>query len=475
MTYSYNIFDNHVTEPSGIINYKFGKLEMDGKTELIMKVNSGTNMHAFLVQVANQHFRKSVSREAFIRAFYLYYLFSSFGQKEVSISVSDLVEILGVSSMTIKKINEVLWYYSLITINKNDWYRSRLLAMSNQVEEKYSPKYSFKYTAHWNALAVEKEKPLIKRIISFKYIIPNHLMIRLSFLKNTKKQSSHFPSIITHYTIKESEHKPLVHNNFQIGRFKVFVSPYESLSVPQKDVGIFVDDYNKWERNRYKNVTFGSGRIFHAFHFTNRDFRKKLKYKSSPIVEVMDIHCAYFTFFIHIFRTIPSIDKDELKRYEELVRNGFIYEDAMEFIHCDDRDAMKHMLNSYKALPPRRMGKRPENSYFKEKFPTIHKCLAHYPTYINKNGKEVKAIQKDATFIEAVIISEVCFELLGLGVTPFSLHDAIYLNQKDINKLKEMDNDIYSIFWRVFDSLTIEDVKEILSESEKYSQEKPCA
>ena len=97
----------------------------------------------------------------------------------------------------------------------------------------------------------------------------------------------------------------------------------------------------------------------------------------------------------------------------------------MAYIGNNDRDNVKERVNIYRNLPYRRMCRRPEHRYFKEFFPTITKCLMHFPTY-TKDGKDIKYIQIDASFIETVVMSEVCWELYSMGVTPFSLHDAIY-------------------------------------------------
>lgn len=465
MVLDYNSFNYPITEAHGIIKYGFCKQEADSNEILKITIDASKNLHAELVQTAAIWFREAATREAYIKTFYLHYLLSGYGRQEYGITLDNLCSILGTSKPTMIRINDILTYFRFITIDKNDWYQSILNS-----QDQNTSLNCFKYLAHWNTPAAKGANTLTQRNITLNYNIPDKLSHYLSILLNLNNKTHAATHPAPHYIRKDSERKQVIHNKFQIGNFEVFSPLYELLDVPQKDIGIYSADYDKWVCLRDREIKFQSGRIFHAFHNTKKEFRKLLKYKGSPLVEAIDVHCAHFAFLGKILMTIPSVEKDELKRYEVLVRDGLIYDDCKGYFPYYNRDAIKEALNAYRVIPSSKMGVHPANRYFKDRFPTIQKFLLHYPTYINKEGKEVKSIQKDTCFIETVLISQVCFELVKLGVTPFSLHDAIYINEKDNKKLKEMGVDIDTIFWMVYDSMTVEDIEEILEESRKYSE-----
>jgi hypothetical protein len=51
-----------------------------------------------------------------------------------------------------------------------------------------------------------------------------------------------------------------------------------------------------------------------------------------------------------------------------------------------------------------------------------------------------------------------------MGVTPFTLHDAVYLSEAELGKLKNGQETVEEIFWKVFDSTTTEEIKTCLGE-----------
>ena len=97
---------------------------------------------------------------------------------------------------------------------------------------------------------------------------------------------------------------------------------------------------------------------------------------------------------------------------------------------------------------------------FKEMFPTICRWLFTYPLYRNKKGKNAKRLQADMSRIETMLISKVCFRLKDMGLNPFTLHDAIYLSEAELNTLA--DGAVDKLFWEIFDTVTPEEVKAAL-------------
>ena len=89
----------------------------------------------------------------------------------------------------------------------------------------------------------------------------------------------------------------------------------------------------------------------------------------------------------------------------------------------------------------------------------------------NSKGDIVKRLQSDMCLIESYIISRICVKLLEWGVTPFSLHDGIYLSEEHIRNLRDNfefkgDNQITefvsNLFWEEFDSLTSYHVSQLI-------------
>lgn len=83
--------------------------------------------------------------------------------------------------------------------------------------------------------------------------------------------------------------------------------------------------------------------------------------------------------------------------------------------------------------------------------------MQHFEHHQGEDCHDKKFIQKDAAYIETYIMSSVSKELQDLVVTPFSLHDAIYVSKDDQQRLAEMGIDAKKIFWDKYDSMTDED------------------
>jgi hypothetical protein len=184
------------------------------------------------------------------------------------------------------------------------------------------------------------------------------------------------------------------------------------------------------------------------------------------------------------------IDKSELRKYENMVRSGKFYEEVEKYVHFDlpffpDEDGINWSEEYYlwfRGLNKRDLVKKWIQSYrnfgydgqayynhknidyfFIRELPSIRKWLFSYPMTKNSKGDTVKRLQSDMCLIESYIISRVCIKLTKLGITPFSLHDGIYLSDDHIWKLRakfELKGDnqiteyVSNLFWEEFDSLT---------------------
>ena len=84
----------------------------------------------------------------------------------------------------------------------------------------------------------------------------------------------------------------------------------------------------------------------------------------------------------------------------------------------------------------------------------------------------MKKLQTDMCHVETSLISKVCFDLKAYGVTPFSLHDGIYLSEAEMekirlafyfNKIEDVQKWIEELFWQYFDELTPDKVRELIN------------
>ena len=86
--------------------------------------------------------------------------------------------------------------------------------------------------------------------------------------------------------------------------------------------------------------------------------------------------------------------------------------------------------------------------WWESNFPYIGNAIVNYPTYRNKNNKKTKRLQVDCCKLETQYISgAVCSELAEkYQVIAFTVHDAIYITERDRNKLYNLGINIEDIF-----------------------------
>lgn len=223
-----------------------------------------------------------------------------------------------------------------------------------------------------------------------------------------------------------------------------YVSPYSELTLDFQSLrrlrnvsGRIRNGIIKWTRNFYKAPVYNGGRMYHIFHQTPHELRGYLLYKGSPLVEAFDLHNAYYTLLL--FKLNGVISPSEYAKYRTLVNTGKFYEDVQHKAGLPTRDAAKLLLQRYRNCTIKQVAsktrKEPElgriDEYFKTEFPEIREFLDSYP---RKDGK--KLLQADMCLVEWNVFQPICQMLHDTyGVTPFSLHDGIYLNETDINLL----------------------------------------
>ena len=269
--------------------------------------------------------------------------------------------------------------------------------------------------------------------------------------------------------------------DFGFGIFKPKYSELELSAIPQKDLvgNVNIEELKKWVKY-YKDdarITTVS-RLWHPFHCLPKSYREHVTYNGSPLVEAMDVKNCYYVLMVKALQLADKIDPDELRRFEALVRDGDIYmeigndiqfiheikedyndDDYLSFIGTTRRDRVKVEMQSfrnYKTYGQAESQHPMLAKKFKELFPSICHWLFTYPIYRNRKGKNAKRLQADMSRIETMLISKVCFRLKDMGLTPFTLHDAIYLSQEELGTVGKGFVD--KLFWEVFDATTEGDV-----------------
>jgi hypothetical protein len=293
-------------------------------------------------------------------------------------------------------------------------------------------------------------------------------------------------------------HKPL--------ELAIYIPPYERLSLDgltNYDLirkGSFGKLKSYLLKHREKTKVTNSTRLSHAFHTLPRKYRKHLTLDGSPLEEIMDVSNCYYTLMYKAMQLSDDINPDELSRYEDLVRRGKFYEDVARYVKlnslpiCDiddyninwseeeylafrglnKRDLVKLWLQSYRNFIAGGQAEHNHHNidmYYRKEFPTIREWLFSYARGKNLEGKTVKQLQNDMCKIETYIISRVALKVASLGVTPFTLHDGIYLSEDHINVLQtklnltsseEVTQYVNNLFWFEFDSLNPEQVRQLL-------------
>lgn len=224
-----------------------------------------------------------------------------------------------------------------------------------------------------------------------------------------------------------------------------YESPYDELSY-----GFFTPDrlseayelMKFWPRMKDR-PEYMSGRIYHAFHYSKRIYRHGFMHRGSHIDELFDLHASFFTLTAALRKN--DIPEDEYKRLIDDCFSGQFYTKATVALLGDDqaKDIVKEQLQAWRNCTIAQAHARyPELSgYMERTYPVFSKIMYEWPTALKeKNGKNyhVKTLQQEVGEFETRIFSKIAFALRDkYSVTPFLLHDAVYMSEADIRKLPE--------------------------------------
>lgn len=272
--------------------------------------------------------------------------------------------------------------------------------------------------------------------------------------------------------------------------FMPYIAPYQELELDADSRSLVqighIETLKTWinYHTQGAKITHG-GRLWHPFHSLKRDYRKKVHYKGSPLVEVFDISNCFYTLIYKRLLLEEQIPREELIRYHAVIRQGRFYEGIMGLVAGTEiyqervksgqtlREIIKTDAQAYRnsqSIQQAAFLYPVVDLYFKY-YPSIREFLFNCGTTTNKEGKKVKRIQSEMCRVETFLISQICYDLVGYGVTPFSLHDGIYLSQNDMDQIKValgIENAdmvkawVKELFWEKYDEMPNELTEELV-------------
>lgn len=229
-------------------------------------------------------------------------------------------------------------------------------------------------------------------------------------------------------------------DNGCLSPYSALVLDFAALARIKKVSSRIKDGVIKWSRNYYKPPIFKAGRWYHIFHQTPRELRGYLLYRGTPLVEAFDMHNAFYSLMLFVLKGhIPNV---EYQKYRALVKTGRFYEDVQQKTGIGSRDLAKELLQKYRNCTIRQVQAKAHtepdigkiDTYFAAEFPNIRNFLDTYP---RANGS--KKLQADMCQVECNVFQPICEMLLNCyHLTPFSLHDGIYLSEADNQRANDL-------------------------------------
>ena len=188
------------------------------------------------------------------------------------------------------------------------------------------------------------------------------------------------------------------------------------------------------------NYTETSGRAWPAFARSNREYRHGFEYKGSPLTELTDIHCSFYSLLTHLLKgKVPEAERLE---YFENCISGKLYDDCAEYINKNrrkskvSRDEAKELMQAWRNDIDGTKSSKKVHEFMENKYPCIKQVIDEWPTFRDKNYFAHKTLQRDCGAFETRLMSDLARELTSkYDVECFLLHDAIFMSEADIKKL----------------------------------------
>ena len=230
-----------------------------------------------------------------------------------------------------------------------------------------------------------------------------------------------------------------------------YIPPYHMLEYRYSGRSFKARMYESWwvalAASAFGKDPVYSGRLYNGFHYLPGVLRKNVYYDGSPLVEAFDLHCSFYTLSVGLIKErYPDADDKALERFFYDCVSGRLYDRCADYIGAP-RDEAKRLLQGWRNLWNRGTAHNPVFGYsgvagFMEKYyPEISDIYYGWETREEKaaDGKtvyRVKNLQRDLNEYETRVISELSFNIMDkYDVTPFTLHDAIYVSENDKGKL----------------------------------------
>ena len=226
-------------------------------------------------------------------------------------------------------------------------------------------------------------------------------------------------------------------------------------------------EYTNSRGQMYKQVPArhetDDSRYYHWLHNMHAIYRNRVYFNGSPLVENFDVTACFYTLIARLMMDRGTISEQEMQRYCNLVKNDDIYNSIKNWAEKKHgipwtRDQVKQRLQSWRnTLSTRIEAQKKRDTLFfqicewwKENYPEIGDAIVNYPTYQNNKNRKTKRLQLDCCKLETKYISgAVCSELGDkYGVVAFTVHDAVYVTEKDKEKLDNMGVKIEDLFWK---------------------------
>ena len=190
-----------------------------------------------------------------------------------------------------------------------------------------------------------------------------------------------------------------------------------------------------------------SSRFYNGFHYLPRPLRKNVYFEGSRLTELFDLHCSFYTLSIGlILEKYPDTDRDALTAFYWDCVTGKLYDKCADYIGAN-RDIAKEKLQGWRNLHNKGVARFPKFGYNKvsefmeHNYPVIADIYYNWETRETEKGVTVKNLQRDLSEYETRLVSKLAYEILDrYSVTCFTLHDAIYISEKE--KAEKLPADI---------------------------------
>jgi hypothetical protein len=201
------------------------------------------------------------------------------------------------------------------------------------------------------------------------------------------------------------------------------------------------------------SYTESSGRAYPAFARSRREYRHGFEYEGSPLTELVDIHCSFYTLLVKLLK--DTVPEDERVRFFDECFSGRLYDSCAEFINEKkrkkvSRDEVKEMMQAWRNDIHGKRSSKKVQEFMEKNYPNVKRVIDEWPTYKDRDGKIKKLLQRDCGTIETKLMSKLAFEIEGkYNVKCFLLHDAIYVSEKELKeKLPENIHDLINKWLR---------------------------